>query len=77
MRAVRPIASGYGVEVALTIKALQAGLRVLEVPTTMTHRHTGRDVSGFLHRGRQFVDIAVTLATLALDGRGPAETPRT
>ncbi len=62
-----PLGHGYGAEVTLTIRALRAGLRVLEVPTTMTHRHTGRDAAGFAHRGRQFVDVAISLARLALE----------
>ena len=69
LRAVSPLADGYGVEVAMTVRALRAGLRVAEVPTTMTHRHTGRDVAGFAHRGRQFVDVAATLIALAMEPR--------
>ena len=67
LETVRPIASGYGVEVTLTIRALRAGLRVVEVPTTMTHRHTGRDAAGFTHRGRQFLDVASSLVGLAFE----------
>jgi hypothetical protein len=63
----RPLGRGYGVEVALTIRALRAGLTVVEVATEMTHHHTGRDLSGFAHRGRQFADVAVTLAGLAFE----------
>jgi glycosyltransferase involved in cell wall biosynthesis len=51
-------ATGFGVEVALTIDAARAGHRVLEVPVTMTHRATGRDLAGFRHRGRQFAAVA-------------------
>jgi hypothetical protein len=65
VRAVRPLASGYGLEVALTVRALRAGLTVIEVPTTMTHAATRRDVAGFTHRGRQFVDVASTLVRLS------------
>ena len=70
--AVRPFASGYGVEVALTVRALRAGLRVTEVPTTMAHAATGRDVSGFVHRGRQFVHVLIALTRLWFE----AATPR-
>lgn len=66
LAAVRPLAHGYGAEVALTIRALRAGLNVSEVPTTMTHRHTGRDAAGFAHRGRQLLDVAATLARIAV-----------
>lgn len=68
LSAVRPFASGYGVEVALTVRALRRGFRVTEVPTTMTHAATGRDVAGFMHRGRQFLHVAVALARLAREG---------
>jgi glycosyltransferase involved in cell wall biosynthesis len=67
--AVRPFASGYGVEVALTVRALRAGFRVAEVPTTMAHAATGRDLAGFVHRGRQFVHVSIALFKLALERR--------
>jgi hypothetical protein len=67
LRAVAPFASGYGVEVACTIKALRAGVRVLEVPTQMTHAHSGRDLVGFVHRGRQLLHVARALARLAFE----------
>lgn len=67
--AVRPFATGYGVEVALTIRALRRGMHIAEVETTMTHSATGRDVPGFIHRGRQFVHVALALARLAFERR--------
>ncbi len=30
----------------------------MEVPVKMSHAETGRNLTGFLHRGRQFVDVA-------------------
>jgi glycosyltransferase involved in cell wall biosynthesis len=66
---VRPFASGYGVEVALTVRALRAGMRVVEVETTMAHAATGRDVSGFVHRGRQFVHVLIALVKLVFEPR--------
>lgn len=66
---VTPFAFGYGVEVALTVRALRAGLRVVEVPTTMTHAATGRDLAGFAHRGQQFLHVARALARLAFERR--------
>jgi glycosyltransferase involved in cell wall biosynthesis len=62
-----PFARGYGVEVALTVRACRAGLRVVEVPTTMSHAATGRDLSGFAHRGRQFAAVLAALIRLALE----------
>lgn len=62
--AATPFATGYGVEVGLTVRAARAGLRLLEVPTTMGHAATGRDLAGFRHRGRQFVHVAAALMRL-------------
>ena len=53
---------GLRAEVGLDIDVLRAGFRLLEVPTEMTHKATGRDWAGFRHRGRQFLAIARTLA---------------
>ena len=66
---VTPFAFGYGVEVALTVRALRSGLTVVEVPTTMSHDATGRDAAGFAHRGRQFAHVARALARLAVEPR--------
>lgn len=54
-------AERFGLEVAMTIDAARAGARVCEVPIPMDHRHTGRSLSGFVHRGRQGADIARAL----------------
>lgn len=73
--AATPFAEGYGAEVALTVRALWAGLRITEVPVAMRHAATGRDLAGFLHRGRQFLDILGTLTMLRLENRrGPRST---
>lgn len=63
---VYPFASGYGVEVGLTIRAARAGFRVLEVPVQMTHAETGRDLKGFMHRGKQFWHVILVLARTML-----------
>lgn len=52
--AVLPLATGFGVEVGMTIDALRAGFRVAEVPVDLRHRVTGTDWRAQLHRGRQF-----------------------
>jgi glycosyltransferase involved in cell wall biosynthesis len=57
LKAVTPFREGYGVELGMTLRALQKGFHIIEVPTTMTHKETGRDLKGFLHRGKQFVDV--------------------
>ncbi|WP_027356031.1 glycosyltransferase family 2 protein [Desulfofundulus thermocisternus] len=56
-----PFASGFGVEVGMTIKAARLGFRVREIPVVMTHRETGRDLKGFIHRGKQFWHVARVL----------------
>lgn len=56
-----PLAGGFGVEVDLTLKAARKGYSIIEVPVDMFHRETGRDLSGILHRGRQFINVAGTL----------------
>lgn len=48
---------GYGVEVGMTIDILKWGYRVKEVTVDMTHNETGRDLSGFIHRGKQYLHI--------------------
>jgi Glycosyl transferase family 2 len=65
--ALFPAAAGFGVETAMTVDALRAGLVLREVELDLAHRATGRDVRGFAHRGRQLGDLA--LGTLAPQGR--------
>lgn len=66
MEKLLPFASGYGVEVGLTIRAARAGFKVLEVPVNMTHAETGRDLKGFWHRGKQFYHIIRVMAQEAV-----------
>lgn len=49
--------SGYGLEVAMTIDAIRKGFTIREVPADMRHSYTGKDLAGFLHRGRQYLDV--------------------
>jgi hypothetical protein len=57
LAAVRPLAPGFGVEAAMTIDAVRAGFRVVEIPVAMSHAVTGRNLTGFLHRSRQGWDL--------------------
>jgi hypothetical protein len=69
--AVFPVAAGFGVETRMAIDALRAGLDVLEVELDLEHRATGRDLAGFVHRGRQLRDLLLaTLAPQATSFRG-------
>ena len=52
---------GFGLEMGLNLDAHRLGLRVVEVPTNLAHRLTGRDLAGFRHRGKQFWDILLCL----------------
>lgn len=53
--------TGYGVELGMTIDILNSGYRIKEVEVNMHHNETGRDFSGFMHRGRQFLQILKVL----------------
>ncbi|MDR3708254.1 MAG: glycosyltransferase family 2 protein [Capsulimonadaceae bacterium] len=54
-------ASGFGVEVALTLSVVSAGFRIKEVETAFRHRVTGNGWADLLHRGRQFADVVHVL----------------
>ncbi|QEK12206.1 glycosyltransferase family 2 protein [Crassaminicella thermophila] len=53
--------SDYGVEVGMTIDIINMGFRIKEIDVNMTHRETGRDIKSFMHRGKQFYQIFLTL----------------
>jgi len=57
LRAVLPLAPGYGMEVGMTIDAVRAGLELREYELDLSHRATGRTLAGFVHRGRQLLDF--------------------
>ena len=48
---------GFGLEFKITLEGVRKGLELIEVPVEMHHRETGRDMKGFLHRGKQCLDI--------------------
>jgi hypothetical protein len=56
-----PLARGWGVETALTVDVLRAGLTVLEVPCELQHRVSGSDWRGHLHRAGQYRDVWLAL----------------
>jgi hypothetical protein len=54
-------------ETAMTIDAVRAGLRVVEIPIDgLSHRPTGRGTRGFAHRARQGLDILAAVAARAV-----------
>jgi glycosyl transferase family 2 len=65
-----PLAPGFGCEVRMTIDAVRAGLRVEELDLALRHRATGRDLGGFLHRGRQLFEAVLACGPLAENHRG-------
>jgi hypothetical protein len=46
----------------MTLDALRAGLRVVEIEVDLRHAATGKDLAGVLHRGRQARAVARELA---------------
>jgi glycosyltransferase involved in cell wall biosynthesis len=54
-------AAGFGIEVGLTIDAARHGYRIVELEIPFRHRETGRDWQGFAHRGKQLVQVGLTL----------------
>jgi hypothetical protein len=66
-----PLAPGFaGCEARMTVDAVRAGLSVEEVELDLRHRATGRDLRGFLHRGRQLVQLLLAFGPLATNQRG-------
>jgi glycosyltransferase involved in cell wall biosynthesis len=55
------LAPRFGVETALTIDAVRAGFRVVELPVEFEHARTERDAAGFRHRAGQGADVAFAL----------------
>jgi glycosyltransferase involved in cell wall biosynthesis len=58
VRAVMPFAKGFGMETAMTIDAVRAGFRLVEVELPLEHRATGKTLGGFVHRFRQLLSFA-------------------
>ena len=65
-----PLAARFGAETRMTIDAARAGLRIVETELGLRHRPTGRDLHGFVHRGRQLRDILLSAGPLAVSFRG-------
>ena len=63
LRAVLPFARGFGMEIGMTVDAVRAGYRVGEYEIDLSHRATGRDAAGFLHRAVQLRDFALVTAS--------------
>ena len=69
LRACLPLAQGFGMEIGMTVDAVRAGYRLQEYELDLEHRATGRDLSGFLHRGVQLRDFVRVFLSRALGRR--------
>jgi hypothetical protein len=65
-----PVAAGFGVETRMTIDAVRAGLAVEEIELPLSHRATARDARGFVHRGRQLLQLLLACGPQARNHRG-------
>ncbi|EGD50697.1 glycosyl transferase family 2 [Thermoanaerobacter ethanolicus JW 200] len=61
LESLKTFYKGFGIEVGMTIDILKKGYKIKEVEVNMTHSVTGRNLKGFLHRGKQFWDILKVL----------------
>ncbi len=57
LRELLPFASGFGLELGMTIDAVRGGQRLREYELELEHRATGRDLRGFAHRALQLRDF--------------------
>lgn len=51
------IPDSFGLEFKITLEGVRRGYEIIEVPVNMNHRESERNLKGFVHRGKQFVDI--------------------
>lgn len=58
LRTCLPFASGFGMEIGITVDAVRAGYRLGEYELDLEHRASGRTFAGFLHRAVQLRDFA-------------------
>lgn len=49
--------NGFGLEFKVTLEGVRKNIELIEVPVDMQHRETGRNMKGFIHRGKQCLDI--------------------
>jgi glycosyltransferase involved in cell wall biosynthesis len=60
---------GFGVEFGMTVDLIKSGAKIHEVDVKMNHRRTKKDLKGFVHRGRQFMDIMLVLLSKLRSGQ--------
>jgi glycosyltransferase involved in cell wall biosynthesis len=47
----------FGLEFKITLEALRNNITIVDIPLNIRHRETGRNIKGFIHRGKQFRNI--------------------
>ncbi|WNF37842.1 glycosyltransferase family 2 protein [Bacillaceae bacterium IKA-2] len=57
---------GFGVEMAMTVDLLKEGADVVEIEVSFFHRATGKNIQGFIHRGKQWLDMEKTLRRMRM-----------
>jgi len=65
------IPDGFAVEVGMLIDLLNHGFRVREIPVFMRHRESKRDLKGFIHRGKEFIQILQILIKKYFQHKNP------
>ncbi|HEX5609458.1 MAG TPA: glycosyltransferase [Solirubrobacterales bacterium] len=70
LSACLPFASGFGMEIGMTVDAVRAGYRLGEYEIDLEHRATGRTLGGFIHRGVQLRDFARVYASRMRKAQG-------
>lgn len=56
-----PFSEGYGLEIGMDIDLLKSKFEIEEVKCNIKHKVTGKNISGYIHRGKQFFAILKTL----------------
>jgi hypothetical protein len=69
-KTVFPLAPGFGCETRMTIDAARAGLSIADKSLPLDHRATGRDLAGFVHRGRQLLHAVLACGPMGRNYRG-------
>ncbi|AZO95635.1 glycosyltransferase family 2 protein [Halocella sp. SP3-1] len=58
---ITPFYNGYGLEIGMDLLILKNNIQYKEVPCNFKHRVSGKDLSGFIHRGKQFKEVLTVL----------------
>ena len=78
--AATPLAHGWGVETGMTMDLVSKGFVAVEVPCDLTHRGSGNDLRGQLHRAAQYRDVLLAINARrvrdVVDGVRERVTPR-